>query len=95
MTAILRRRWIAQQFAPLERHAAGMSSSPTTNRAGMPMKTTSPAYGLENIPASMAITRVTNTTADAVVTTAPAIASGWRASVLILITNARYFRLCM
>ena len=59
------------------------------------MKTTRPAYGLENIPASIAITSVMNTTADAVVTTAPAIASGWRASVLRLITNVRYFRLCM
>ncbi len=59
------------------------------------MKTTRPAYGLVSIPASMAITRVMNTTADAVVTTAPTIASGWRASVLILITSARYFRLCM
>ena len=35
------------------------------------------------------------TTADAVATIAPAIASGWRASALILVTNARYFRLCM
>ena len=74
---------------------AGTSRSPITNTAGMATKTTRPAYGLSSIPASMAITRVMNTTADAVVTTAPTIASGWRASALILITNARYFRLCM
>ncbi len=74
---------------------AGMSRSPITNTAGMPIKTTRPAYGLLSIPVSMAITSVTNTTADAVVMIAPAIASGWRASVLILIAGARYFRLCM
>ena len=73
-----------------------MSRSPIANTAGIAMKITRPAYGLLSIPASMAITSVTNTTADTVVTTAPAAASGWRASVLILIANARYFfRLCM
>ena len=59
------------------------------------MKTTRPAYGLLSIPASMAITSVINTAAEAVAMTAPAIATGWRASVLILIKGARYFRLCM
>ena len=89
-----RRRWIAPQLSPLSDMPTGMSSSPTANTAGMPMKTTRPAYGLENIPASIAITRVTNTTADAVVTTAPAIASGWRASAESH-HEPRYFKLCM
>jgi hypothetical protein len=48
-----------------------------------------------NIPASIAIINVMNTTADAVVTIAPMIASGWRASVMVLVTRAPYFRLCM
>src|SRR3954463_2210204 len=45
----------------------------------MARKMTKPAYGFSNIPAKTAITSAMNTAAEAVVITAPAIASGWRA----------------
>src|SRR4051794_29932337 len=57
---------------------SGINRRPRTNSAGTATKTTSPAYGLSNIPASTAITSAMNATADAVVITAPATASGWR-----------------
>ena len=46
---------------------SGMSSSPSTNTAGIATKTTRPAYGLSSSPASIAITSAMNTTAEAVV----------------------------
>ncbi len=60
----------------------------------MATKTTNPAYGFWSIPASMAITSAMNTTAEAVVTSAPAIAIGCE-SVSRFIGEARYLRLCM
>ncbi len=73
----------------------GMSSSPTRNTPGTTTKTTRPAYGLENIPITAAIVSPMNTTADTVVITAPAIATGWRMSVTNRIACAFYFRLAM
>ena len=66
---------------------SGMSNSPITKAAGMATKTTSPAYGLLSHPASIAITSATNSTADTVVITAPAIASGWRKSASRCVTG--------
>ena len=59
------------------------------------MKTTRPEYGFSNSPSNSAITSAMNTTAEAVVISAPAIASGWRASVSNRLTWTRYLRLCM
>src|SRR5262245_30369844 len=64
-----------------------MSRSPTTKKVGMTTNTTRPAYGFSNSPAKDATTSAMNTTADAVAISAPAMASGWRASASRLVTE--------
>src|SRR6185295_1727044 len=71
----------------------GISSSPTRKHAGIATKTTRPAYGFASIPVNMAITSAQNTTAEAVVTSTPAIATGWE-SASRFIRCARYLRVC-
>ena len=61
----------------------------------MATKITRPAYGLLNSPANPAITSAMNTTADTVVSSAPMMASGWRASASRVVTEKpAFYRLC-
>src|SRR5262245_14869386 len=72
---------------------SGIRSSPATNTAGMAMKITRPAYGLcSNSPAKIAMVSATNTAPAAVVTSAPTIATGWRASAQRLVTDVSSWR---
>ena len=67
---------MARELAPLQPHAERDEQQPGDEEAGIATKTTRPAYGLVNSPPAAAIGSAMNATADVVVISAPAIASG-------------------